>query len=930
MRSFIGIWLRRTLSAAALIAALSLCAAGQEISQSGYWSTGSGVAKRELPWSRRYGLPEINRIHRLPEFTGAQPAQDKRGRTLVGLAREVSGELPPAQQRVKGGYLTRWAVVSPSAQFVRARLTRLALPPDAQVFFVSLTNPQEFYGPFDGAEQINGALWSPPAHGEGMVVELFTREAWDAARPPFRVSHLMHGYRDPLATDAAAGPCQQEVPAAWADLAKATGLLDFVDDMQEAVCSGTLLSNQSNDQTPFFLTAGQCLLSASSAQSARVYWNYLTGDTPPAGTPFTDGASIISGTLENDFALLRLTGTLPAGLVFSGWNNSFLFPGLTVSTAHHPSASRKRFSAGRTNTSCPFDLLPLCLTFTGVNWTSGTLEQGSDGAGLWTGTGAVATSRLVGVAALRQSSCAAPTANDFYSRFSAIYPNISTYMTTGGNAAPPNNNFSAAITGNLPAGLFAGANARANKEAGEPNHGGNAGGASVWYRWTAPADGPVTVSTAGSDYDTLLGVYTGASVNSLNTIGGNDDAAPGVTFSQVAFNAVSGTTYFFAVDGKNGATGTFVLNYGQRQGIEFRSAAFVANEGQNAIVITVDRTDTTQAGSVDYFSQDNSAEQRSDYTIAAGRLNFAAGESTKTFAVLINDDAYAETAEVFNLTLVNPVGGALGVFSQAAVSIADNDTGTPTTNPIDGAQFFVRQHYSDFLNREPDIPGLDYWTGQIAQCGANAACVNGRRIGVSAAFYIELEFQETGNFVYRLYQASFGQRPLYDSFMPDRAALVGGSQLEQSKQAFALAWVQSLSFAGRYPVTMTAAQYVDALLATIQQGSNVNLTGQRQTFINEYNSHPDQATARARALRLIVDAQAFQQAEFNKGFVLMQYFGYLRRDPDQAGYDFWLAILNQQPQNARGMVCAFITSAEYQQRYSSVVTRANDLCAGNP
>ena len=917
-----------------LFIGLSLCSIGwgQEISQPGYFVTETPAALKPEPFSRRYGLPQLAKAQHLPEFTGAKPLQDAKGRAIVGAARTLPESLAPvAQQRVAGGYLTRWAVVSPDAKFTRARLTQLSLPPEAKVFFVSLNNPQEFYGPYDASSpQVEGALWSPPVRGAGLAVELFTRQPLTKNAAPFRLAQIMHGYRDPLATDAAAGPCQQEVPAAWTDLAKATGLLDFVDDMQEAVCSGTLISNQSNDQTPFFLTAGQCLLSASAAQSARVYWNYLTGDTPPAGAPFTDGANIISGTLENDFVLLRLTGSLPSGLFFSGWSNSFLFPGLTVSTVHHPSASHKRFSTGRTNTSCPFDLLPLCLTFTGVNWTSGTLEPGSDGAGLWTGTGATATSRLVGVMALRQSDCATPAANDFYSRFSTIYPNISTYMTGGGNAAPPNNNFSAAIAGNLPMGLFAATNVNATKETGEPNHGGNAGGASVWYRWAATADGPLTVTTAGSNFDTLLGVYTGSGVGALSTVGSNDDAAPGLTFSQVQFNAVSGTTYYFAVDGKNGATGSLLLNYGLRQGIEFRSAAFTAAEGQNAITVTVDRTDTTQAGTVDYFSNDTTAEQRSDYTLAAGRLNFAIGEGSKTFTVLINDDVYAEGPEAFRLTLVNPVNGALGTLTQAAVTITDNDTGPPTTNPIDVAQFFVRQQYSDFLNREPDAAGLDYWTGQVTSCGSNAACVNGRRIGVSAAFYIELEFQETGSFVYRFYQASFGQRPVYSSFMPDRATLVGGAQLEQSKLAFALAWAQSAAFTTRYPQSQTAAQFVDALLATVQQGSNVNLTGQRQTLLNEYNAQANQSAARARVMRLVVDAQAFQTAEYNKGFVLMQYFGYLRRDPDAGGYDFWLTILNQQPANARGMVCAFITSGEYQQRYSSVVTRTNDLCSGNP
>jgi hypothetical protein len=80
-------------------------------------------------------------------------------------------------------------------------------------------------------------------------------------------------------------------------------------------------------------------------------------------------------------------------------------------------------------------------------------------------------------------------------------------------------------------------------------------------------------------------------------------------------------------------------------------------------------------------------------------------------------------------------------------------------------------------------------------------------------------------------------------------------------------------------------------------------------------------------VRAVADSSAFEAAERNGSFVLMQYFGYLHRDPDQAGYDFWLNVLNNQdPNNYRGMVCAFITSAEYQLRFGQNVTHSNSMC----
>jgi hypothetical protein len=86
--------------------------------------------------------------------------------------------------------------------------------------------------------------------------------------------------------------------------------------------------------------------------------------------------------------------------------------------------------------------------------------------------------------------------------------------------------------------------------------------------------------------------------------------------------------------------------------------------------------------------------------------------------------------------------------------------------------------------------------------------------------------------------------------------------------------------------------------------------------------------ARSDVLRGLVETESFKQNEYNRAFVLMQYFGYLRREPEEGGYLFWLDVLNNKvPNNYRAMVCAFITSAEYQDRFSPVRTRNNGECA---
>jgi hypothetical protein len=257
-------------------------------------------------------------------------------------------------------------------------------------------------------------------------------------------------------------------------------------------------------------------------------------------------------------------------------------------------------------------------------------------------------------------------------------------------------------------------------------------------------------------------------------------------------------------------------------------------------------------------------------------------------------------------------------------------------NQIDDAQFFVRQQYLDFLNREPDAGGLAYWTNRITECGSDVRCIHERRIGVSAAFFIELEFQDTGYYVYRFYKASFGRQPNFTEFTSDRSQVVGGSTLEANKQAFADEWVQRPAFVAAYPTIMSNTEVVNKLFDSAGLTASI-YDPQRQQEILAMNS----GRSRALVLRDVIEVPDFknipdpnspryselkQISQYNPAFVLMQYFGYLHRDIDP-GYDFWLDVVNnREPNNYRGMVCSFITSTEYQLRFGSVVTRSNADC----
>ncbi len=363
--------------------------------------------------------------------------------------------------------------------------------------------------------------------------------------------------------------------------------------------------------------------------------------------------------------------------------------------------------------------------------------------------------------------------------------------------------------------------------------------------------------------------------------------------------------------------------------IQFSASNYNVGEGDGQVNITVTRAgDTTGAATVDYATSDGTAQQRTDYTISSGTVTFAAGETSKVFSILINDDNYVEGSETFNLTLSNPTDGvSLGSQSTATVTIVDNDTtNPPTSNVIDDAQNFVRQHYLDFLAREPDAGGRAYWIDRITQCGSDAACIRSRRIGVSDAFFFEMEWQDTGAFLYRVYKASFGAVPDYNQYMPDRSRIIGGARLSMTKDDFLNLFVQRLPFTTRYPLSLTPEQYVDMLNTNTR---NSLTQSQRDDLVNGLKAMPPTET-RASVLRKVTDNQMFADREYNSAFVLSLYFNYLRRNPEPGGFDFWKTKIDAfSPKSVPGqqaLVCSFITSMEYQQRFSSVLTHSNQEC----
>jgi subtilisin family serine protease len=276
-------------------------------------------------------------------------------------------------------------------------------------------------------------------------------------------------------------------------------------------------------------------------------------------------------------------------------------------------------------------------------------------------------------------------------------------------------------------------------------------------------------------------------------------------------------------------------------------------------------------------------------------------------------------------------------FGKLNIAAAVSAVAPPAqSNPIDTTDFFVRQHYADFLNRTPDASGLQFWTNNIESCGADQNCRAVKRVDTSAAFFLSIEFQQTGYLVYKMYRASFGNLPgkpvavQRASWLPDTQSISSGvvvgqtgweAQLENNKQAFALNFVQRAPFQSAHG-GQDAATLVNSLFA------NAGVTptdAERSTAVNAFNNAGGGNAGRAAALRSVAESASVSAKLFNEAFVLMEYFGYLQRDPDAApeptldfsGYNFWLSKLNQFNGNyvQAQMVKAFLDSAEYRSRF---------------
>ncbi|MGI8996261.1 MAG: DUF4214 domain-containing protein, partial [Pyrinomonadaceae bacterium] len=297
------------------------------------------------------------------------------------------------------------------------------------------------------------------------------------------------------------------------------------------------------------------------------------------------------------------------------------------------------------------------------------------------------------------------------------------------------------------------------------------------------------------------------------------------------------------------------------------------------------------------------------------------------------DDAHVEGSETVRLSLSNPQGAALGATSTTTLTITDNDVaGQP--NPILSTPLFVRMHYLDFLSREPEAD--EPWSAILNGCpnpfnlDPNSGSASCDRILVSSSFFGSPEFRLKGFYVFTFYRVAFDRLAAYSEIVADMRAVTGQTPADTfaRRAQFPVSFTGRAEFRNRYDAR-TQQGFVGALLErypvqqittpdpAVAEAEDVTRPKIVLTRAELVNRLTNGTLTRAQVLRAIVESDEVGAAEFNRAFVAMQYYGYLRRTPEPDGYQSWLNHLAANPNDSRTMVNGFMNSPEYNLRFGN-------------
>jgi hypothetical protein len=287
-----------------------------------------------------------------------------------------------------------------------------------------------------------------------------------------------------------------------------------------------------------------------------------------------------------------------------------------------------------------------------------------------------------------------------------------------------------------------------------------------------------------------------------------------------------------------------------------------------------------------------------------------------TLLIVFSVGAYAQSPPTLRIVTETPGLPSDLYYGDVKVKPLRLRPGTNIAITIDDSDFFVHQHYIDFLSRFPEQSGFDSWmnflNSEQQRCPSDPECLHQARLTVSSSFFGSQEFNLKGGYVFRFYKGSLARMPSYPEMIAGMNAVTGatGPEVDQKRAQFATDWVLRADFLTSFPRSLTPTQFVDNILST----AGVTVANRSQ-IISDLTAAGNTDAARAVAMRAIADSPEETNKEFNPSFVYMQYVGYLRREPEITGFNAWLTYLTANPTDFREMVRGFMDSTEYRARF---------------
>jgi hypothetical protein len=350
-----------------------------------------------------------------------------------------------------GGKAAALTVTSPGASALRLALSVAAMAEGIEIRFFNMETPEKVFGPYTAKELLRGVnnqqadpFWSPVIEGDTIGMEIFLLEGRYPDELSFSIPKISHLWMSVLKSAqknlndiGLSGSCNVDIACntqGWGtDGNSVVKYIYTTPGGNTGQCTGTLLNDKDpSTYIPYFLTASHCIDTQSAASNMNTYWFFQRsmcgGAAPTSVTQQTGGATLLSNSTTADYSFMQLNDTPPPGAVWAGWSAGTISPGTSVVGIHHPMGDLKKISIGNANGYAPYGgNVDGIGNWIRVTWSSGVVEHGSSGSGIWISSGG--SHYLVGILTGGNCySCSTASQPDWYVRFNKTYGSISQWL----------------------------------------------------------------------------------------------------------------------------------------------------------------------------------------------------------------------------------------------------------------------------------------------------------------------------------------------------------------------------------------------------------------------------------------------------------------------------------------------------------------------